>query len=82
MRKFLIFGLILALVFFATTLLGYRDKVLTAFSDVQAEIVSKLTFKETTNSNAVEVNGINFETLIPKRVWKIPAKNSQAENPV
>ncbi|GET38937.1 hypothetical protein MiSe_36970 [Microseira wollei NIES-4236] len=45
MGKFLIFGLILALVFFATTLLGYRDKVLTAPSDVQAERFSQLTTK-------------------------------------
>jgi hypothetical protein len=49
---------------------------------VQAERVSKLTSKETTNSNAVEINGIRFELLIPKRVWTIPAKNSQVENPV
>lgn len=60
----------------------YAETYLVVPSDVPAERVSKLTSQEAINPNVVEVGGIRFEILIPKRVWTIPAKNSQAKNPV
>lgn len=51
-----------------------------ATADVGKRRVANVTSGESTDSNAVEVGGIQFEALMPKRVLVIPA--SQQDSPI
>jgi hypothetical protein len=45
---------------------------LTAHEDVVLERVANMTSFQTSDSNAVEVDGIRFETVVPERSYRLP----------
>ena len=80
MRNFFLFGL--ALVTFGAMAQSHVPRGLTAPSDVAIESVANITSGESFDSNAVEVDGIRFETLVSERVLTIPANQPGVETPV
>ncbi|MHC0063647.1 hypothetical protein ACWATR_12065 [Nostoc sp. UIC 10890] len=54
--------------------LSYAPRVLMAHEDV-LEKAANMTSSESNEINAVEVNGIRFETLVPERMLCLPKKN-------
>ncbi|WP_322732451.1 hypothetical protein [Nostoc sp. ChiQUE01b] len=48
---------------------------MTAHEDVVLECVANMTSSESNEINAVEVDGVRFETLVPERMLCLPKKN-------
>jgi hypothetical protein len=82
MRKFFSIGLALALGFFVTIAMGHASGGLTTHSDLRVGRAAELTSFASTQSNAVEKDGIRFETLVPEPVLTIPANQPGVETPV
>lgn len=59
--------------------LSYVPRVLTAHENV-LERSANMTSSESNEINAVEVDGIQFETLVPERMLCLPKKKSSTEN--
>jgi hypothetical protein len=64
--------LALSLFFFGTMVLSHVPSCLKADEDVLFERVANMTSVESNSNNAVEVNGIRFETVMSERVLQIP----------
>jgi hypothetical protein len=86
MRNFLTTGLVLvlvlALLLFGTMALSHVPIGLTAHEDVVLEKVPNMTSSESNSNNTVEVDGIEFETVMPERVVRIPPKQSDAKTQI
>ena len=82
MRNFFLFSLVLALVICGVIVLGHESRGLTAPSDVAIERVANMTSGESFDSNAVEVDGIRFETIVSEPILTIPANKPDAYTPV
>ncbi|MEH2156354.1 hypothetical protein [Nostoc sp.] len=54
--------------------LSYVPRVLTAHEDV-LEKAANMTSSESNEINAIEVDGVRFETLVPERMLCLPKKN-------
>lgn len=76
----IVFALVLG--FCGVIALSYMPKELIATSQVIMESTAQVISSESTENNAVEVNGVQFEILVPERVWTIPSNQSGAETPV
>ncbi|HAG85038.1 MAG TPA: hypothetical protein DCL61_28780 [Cyanobacteria bacterium UBA12227] len=82
MRNFVALILALVLGFVGAMLSSYIPKEFTAYSQAIMGNKDELISPELANSNAVEVDGIRFEILVPERVWIIPANQPDAGTPV
>ena len=82
MRNFLTFVLALSLVFSGKMLLNPVPKGIAASSDQGIVRAAELTSVNSTDSNAVEKDGIRFEILMPERVLTIPANQPGVKIPV
>lgn len=82
MRNLFLFGLALTLVLLGEIAHFYVPPGLSATKDAGIGRVASLISFESTDSNAVEVDGIRFETAIPERVWRIPENKPSATTPV
>ncbi|WP_083625002.1 hypothetical protein [Planktothrix serta] len=82
MRNFLIFCLALALVLVGQITHFLMPTELSATEDLGMKKFANLISVESTDSNAVEVDGIRFESLIPQRVLTIPPNRPDAQIPV
>ncbi|WP_206756701.1 hypothetical protein [Planktothrix sp. FACHB-1365] len=82
MGNFLIFGLALALVLLGQIAHFMIPIGLSATEDFGIRKFANLISVESTNGNAVEVDGIRFEILMPQREFTIPAKIPGAHTPV
>jgi len=82
MRNFLLFGLALILVLLGEIGHFLVPPGLSATEDAAIGKVAGLISVESTDSNAVEVDGIRFEILMPERVWVIPEKEFGFPTPV
>jgi len=82
MRNFM--AIVLAAIFGFLGALGisYIPKGLTAPLNLGIGSTANLTSLEPNDNNAVEVDGIRFEILMPERVLKIPDKQLDTETPV
>lgn len=77
MRNFLAFVLALTLVFWGKMLLNPVSKGIAASSDEGIGKAAELTYVNSTDSNAVEKDGIRFEILMPERVLTIPTNQPE-----
>lgn len=82
MRNLFLFGLALTLVLLGEIAHFYVPPGLSATKDAGIGRVASLISFESTDSNAVEVDGIRFEILMPQRELTIPAKTPGAYTPV
>ncbi|MBE9229473.1 hypothetical protein IQ264_29125 [Phormidium sp. LEGE 05292] len=82
MRNLFLFCLALVLVLGAEIGHFLMPSGLSATGDAGIGRVADLISFESTDSNAVEVDGIRFEILVPERVWLIPTKQLGDEAPV
>jgi hypothetical protein len=82
MRHFLAIGLTFALFFLGTIAISHVPRGLTAHEDVGIERAVNMTSGKSFDSNAVEIDGIRFETVMPKRILPIPAMQPDATTPV
>jgi len=62
--------------------LGYIPSYLLTSDTVKVDQPTHLTSFLLADSNAVEVDGIRFEIIVPERVWIIPEKHSSSAIPV
>ncbi|MDF5723799.1 MAG: hypothetical protein PUP91_25720 [Rhizonema sp. PD37] len=72
--------LAVVLVFFVTMVLSRAPSIMTAHEDVVLERVAKMNKSKSNHSNAVEVDGIRFETLVPEQV--VHVQKYEEETPV
>ncbi|WP_293299061.1 hypothetical protein [Microcoleus sp. PH2017_11_PCY_U_A] len=70
MKHFSLF--LLVLILSGLVALSHVPKEVMAIEEVESERGYNLTSVESTNKNAVEIDGIRFEILVPNRVWLIP----------
>ncbi len=82
MRHFLITAIALVFGFFGAIALSYIPKELIANSQLIRESPDEVISSESTENNAVEVEGVRFEILVPERVWTIPPNEPDAETAV
>ena len=82
MRRLFLIVFAVIFSFFGAIALSYIPKELIADSQGIVESTDKLIPLESTENNAVEVNGVRFEILVPQRVWKIPPNQPGEETPV
>ena len=82
MRNLFLFGLALALVLLGEIAHFYVPLGLSATKDAEIGRVDGLMSVESPDSNAVEVDGIRFEIIVPERVWSIPEKEFGFPTPV
>ncbi len=82
MRYFLITAIALLFGFVGAIALSYMPKELIANSQLIRESSGELVSSESTENNAVEVEGVRLEILVPERVWTIPPNQPDAETPV
>jgi hypothetical protein len=62
--------------------LSHTPIIVMAREKVEAERIANMSSCESNNPNAIEVDGICFETLMPERVLRIPPKLSDAKTQV
>lgn len=82
MRNLLAITLALFLGCFGAIGLSHMSRGLTAPRNVVLEKVANMTSFELNDSNAFEVDGIRFETLVPERLLRIPPKLPSAKTQV
>ncbi|SKB14078.1 exported hypothetical protein [Planktothrix sp. PCC 11201] len=82
MRNFLIFCWALALVLVGQITHFLMLPGLSATEDSGIGRIASLISLESADRNAVEVDGIRFEIIVPERVWSIPEKHSSSAIPV
>lgn len=71
MRKFPATLLALSLLFFGTMALSHVPRRIKVH-EVKIERIANMTSSESNDSNAIEVNGIRFETLLPVLMVRLP----------
>lgn len=81
MRNFLLFCLALALVLVGEIALSH-ESLFTVPKNALIERVANMTSGASSDSNAVEVDGIRFEIIVPERVWIIPDNQPDAATKV
>jgi hypothetical protein len=64
--------LVVVLMFFGIILLSHVSRNMMANEDIKIERVANMTSSESNNNNVLEVDGIQFITLVPKQVVDIP----------
>ncbi|MDY7012525.1 MAG: hypothetical protein SVX43_02795 [Cyanobacteriota bacterium] len=73
--------LALSLSFLGVIALGFISQESNAGADVGVERETSV-FCQYLTGEAIEVDGISFKTLVPKTVWRIPAREEGAYTPV
>jgi hypothetical protein len=74
--------LAVVLVFFGIMLLSHTPISVMAREKVEAERVANMSSFESNNDNTVQIDGIQFETVMPERVLRIPSKLPGAKTQV
>lgn len=82
MRNFLVFCLALAVVLLGQITHFLIPTGLSATEDFGMKKFANLISVESTDSNAVEVDGIRFEILVPERVWIIPKNQPNSKTDI
>ncbi|MDZ8259846.1 hypothetical protein [Nostoc sp. ChiQUE01b] len=72
----------MVLVFFGIMSLSYTPISVMARKKVEAERIPNMSSFKSNSNNTVQVDGIQFETVMPERVLRIPPKQSDAKTQV